>query len=359
MRKNCLKYPVEVVEDVFGASSALADALRAAVAEGTSPRVLLVADYNVVQHTSGLGTKIGRYLADHGLTAAGKSVVLPGGEKAKTDGLQEVRRVLEAAAAARPGPDVCLVAIGGGSVLDVAGYAASQLAGGVRLVRVPTTPAALFDAAFAGRARLDFGGVKDALCVASEPAAVLLDPTFAQTVLDGVWRGGFGEVVRLAAVGDRRLFAAAERLAASYRAREPSALAELVSLALEAHRRGVATDFARAAAAEMQERSGFKLPYGYAVSMAVAVEGAYAALRGLQPQEDADRMRQVLAVGGALDGLGHSQYLLGAAESLADACLVRRRGAADLPGGIGVGVIDDAPDRSLYLQALNVIKYTP
>ena len=111
------------------------------------------------------------------------------------DGVMHVSAALDA----KIGADDVLMAIGGGSVLDVAGYAAAQVRGGVKLVRVPTTPAAMVDAAFAHYAAVDFREIKDALRIQCEPDAVIVDRSYAKTVLDGVWRGGLGEIVRFAA----------------------------------------------------------------------------------------------------------------------------------------------------------------
>ena len=77
MPKSCLKYPVDVVDDVFGESKALAEALGEA-------GVLIVADMNVVQRHSGLGVKIGKYASENGIQLAGPPVVMGGGEKLST-----------------------------------------------------------------------------------------------------------------------------------------------------------------------------------------------------------------------------------------------------------------------------------
>jgi hypothetical protein len=61
MQKNCCQYPVEFVEDIFGESSVLADTLKK-VTGSDKPRILLVADMNVVHHIDGIGTKIGKYI---------------------------------------------------------------------------------------------------------------------------------------------------------------------------------------------------------------------------------------------------------------------------------------------------------
>ena len=77
MRRNLLGYRAEVVEDMFGASDALAEVLSDTLGDGG--RVLLVADSNVVSHTSWLGQKIGRYFTDKGIRLTGRAVIVPGG----------------------------------------------------------------------------------------------------------------------------------------------------------------------------------------------------------------------------------------------------------------------------------------
>jgi 3-dehydroquinate synthetase len=99
-----------------------------------------------------------------------------------------------------------VVALGGGSLLDVAGYAASQVRGGIGIVRIPTTVAAMIEGGFASYAAVDSVNVKDALRVPSTPISVLVDTSFASTILDGVWRGGIGEAVRLALSYDASFF---------------------------------------------------------------------------------------------------------------------------------------------------------
>jgi len=358
MRKNCLKYPVEIVDDVFGESSVLADVVRS-VTDCEEPRVLLVADGNVVQRTEGLGTKIGRYLTARNIVLAGASVILSGGEKIKADGLQCLQRVLSALVTARAASaNGCVLALGGGTVLDVAGYAVAQVPGW-RVVRLPTTPAALFDAAFATRAALDCDGCKDALSLSAEPAAVLLDPLFATTVLDGVWRAGFGEAVRLAVATNAALLARLGELAPSVRTREASALSTVLEDVVALRRRGATTNLAQRTSARLEELSGFKLPHGYAVSIAVAVEAAYAAARGLMSEADASAVRDVLTRCGALDGLEHSRHLLERSDEL----LAARFGVSGDPEPLlvsgGATALDENPSEALYQQALNLIKYTP
>ena len=227
MQKNCFGYPVEFAEDAFGDSDVLADTLKK-ITGSDEPKVLIVADMNVVQRVDGLGSKIGRYVKEHGIRLAGSPVVLAGGEKVKADNLQSALKIVSEMLSAKIGRDDAVLAIGGGTLLDVAGYAAAQVRGGVKLVRMPTTPAAMMDAAYAEFAAVDSATVKDALRVPSVPAAVVIDTSFAMSVLDGVWRGGIGEAVRLAAASDSALLKKVESLADAYRDRDGNSLAEIV-----------------------------------------------------------------------------------------------------------------------------------
>ena len=354
-------YPVEFAEDAFGESPVLAEMLKAVTASA-SPRILIVADQNVVQRTEGLGSKIGRYVQKHGIALAASPVVLVGGEKIKADNLQSALRVVSALLEARLGSDGCVVAIGGGTLLDIAGYAASQVRGGVKLLRLPTTPAAMMDAAFADYAAVDSYSVKDALRVRSVPAGVVIDVTFAKTVLDGVWRGGFGEAVRQAVAVDATLLKKLAALAPDYCARKPEALAEVVGLTVASRLKKGSTTFAGWITARLESMSGYKLPHGYAVAIGVCVELAYAVERGLVKAKDADQARGLLAACGALDGLAHSRHLLGQADQVLDGLAAWRLTTADagvvLPTGLGKSSVEE-PDVETYRTVLKSFVSSP
>ena len=348
MRKNSSTCPVELVTDAFGESSVLADVLAG------SRRVLLVADQNVVQRTAGLGTKIGRYVQAHGIALAGSPVVIAGGEKAKADNLQSALNVVSAILEAKLGRADAVLALGGGTILDVAGYAAAQARGGVRLVRVPTTPAAMLGAAFATYAAVDSASVKDALRVPSVPSAVVIDPAFASTVLDGVWRGGVGEAVRFAAAADAALLKKVEKAGADYAARRPEALSALVAAVRAARARKGNPDLGLWAAHRLESMSGYKLPHGYAVSIGLLLEVEAAAVRGALPEADAARVSGLLRACGALDGLVHSQHLLQQADSLLCGLDAWRLSSPEgVPALTALGTCETAeePDREAYRAA--------
>lgn len=349
-------YPVSIVEDAFAEdNAALIETLRT-LTGSLNPRVMLVADSNVVQRIAGLGTRIGKYVQTHGITLAGAPVVIGGGEKAKGDNMVSVYRVIDAAVEAKVGAGDVLLAMGGGAVLDVAGYAAAQVRGGVKLVRLPTTVAAMLDGAFATDAAVNRGAVKDALRVRSRPAAVVIDPTFARTVLDGVWRGGIGEAVRFAAVSDATLMKRLAKNAEALKARDWDVFVETVRDTISSRVKRGATPFALWCANRLEALSGYKLPHGYAVPIAICIDCAYAVAKGWLKEEDQEAVCRVLFDCGALDGLLHSRHLLTQADGILNGLdawrLATGAEAITVPGGFGTAREDAQPDREVFRKVI-------
>ena len=359
MRKNYLAYPVEFVDDAFGDSDALAKVLQPP--KRKAPRVLIVADQNVVQHTEGLGSRIGRYVKRTGIELAASPVVVGGGEKIKSDDFQTAQRVMSAMIEAKLGRGDVVLAIGGGTLLDVAGWAAAQTAGGIPLVRMPTTPEAMTDAAYADRALLDVAFAKDAAGVASVPAGVVIDVTFAKTVLDGVWRGGIGDPVRLAVAKDASLLGKIAENAQAYRARSVEALGEIVRGVGKVRASKGATTFALWLAARLQEMSFYKLPHGYAVSMAVLVAMSCDVVRGAIGEDERASVHALLEECGALDGLCHSKHLLQQTDALLEGAASWTRAYGEIDRLKSIGSVEAAPppDAALLGEALKYLLSLP
>ena len=257
---------------------------------------------------------------------------------------------------ARVGANDVVVILGGGTVLDMAGYAAAQVRGGLRVLRMPTTPAAMIDAAFASNAALNGPQDKDVFRVNCEPAAVVVDTLFARTVLDGVWRAGFGEAVRYAAVGDGKLMKRLAACADAYRDRDYETLREVVS-ACVASRAGAPTPpFALWCAARLESMSGYKLPHGYAVAIAACIDCAYAAQKGCMDAADRQLVCTALAASGSLEGIRHSQHILTRTEDIVRGldgwALETGSPSIPLPGALGTSVEEPLPDRDAYMKVI-------
>ncbi|GEM_PF-939026 len=350
-------YPIRLVDNAFDeADTTLATILRTCGA-GEMPRVLLVADYNVVHYTEGIGSRIGRYFQAHGIKLAGPAVILSGGERIKNDKRQSALRVARAAIEARIGCRDVLLAIGGGSVLDVAGFAAAQIRSGIKFVRMPTTLATQAEGAYSDYAALNEGYVKDAYRIPSHPAAVVVDVSFTRTILDGVWFGGIGECLRYAATQDAALVKLISTNIDALMARDEAAAKALISNMIDVRAKKGATDFAKWSAMRLEAMSNYRLPHGYALAIGTCLEGLYAIERGVLKASDWEIVPTLLRKCGALQGLVHSQRLFSQPANILmglDALSITTGSMARiLPKAIGKGVVEETPDREVYESVLS------
>lgn len=360
MRKNSYPYPIEFVEDVFNEENkTLIDTLRAITGE-ERPRVMLVTDLNVVQQTEGIGSKIGRYMRAHGIELVEKPIVLAGGERVKGDGWQSAGHIEQVMLTAQLGHNDCVIAMGGGTVLDVTGYVAAQVRGGVKLLRMPTTMAAMVDAAYATTAAMDFPGVKDAFCIPCLPAAVIVDTAFAQTVLDAVWRGGFAECLRVALASDGALTKKLIANIEAFRARDVKFWADIVEAVVAVKMKKGETNLGQWSAFRLEAMSSYKLPHGYATGIGLVVDANYAMLKGVLSEKDHHTIVDALQTCGSLEGAVHSRHLITQADSVLHGLdawrLATGSEAIVIPTGLGKSVVEEKPDREIMKKAIQMIK---
>jgi shikimate kinase/3-dehydroquinate synthase len=136
-------------------------------------------------------------------------VVLPQGEDAKRLSVVEAAaRELAGLRAERREP---LIAVGGGALGDAAGFLAATWLRGVPVIHVPTTLVAQIDASIGGKTAVDLPEGKNLVGAFHQPAAVVVDIAFLRTLPERHRRAALGEAVKMAALGDERLFALLER----------------------------------------------------------------------------------------------------------------------------------------------------
>ena len=154
----------------------------------------------------GAWAAVGERLAT-GLRERGREVVhilLPEGEEAKRLAIVEsAARELAALRVERSEP---LVAIGGGALGDTAGFLAAVYLRGVPIIHVPTTLVAQIDSSIGGKTGVDLPEGKNLVGVFHQPAAVIIDIAMLRTVPERQMRAALGEAVKMAALGDERLF---------------------------------------------------------------------------------------------------------------------------------------------------------
>jgi 3-dehydroquinate synthase len=130
--------------------------------------------------------------------------VIPAGEASKSMAqLREVLGFLERERIDRSG---CVIAVGGGTVGDLAGFAAAIWQRGVRLVAVPTTLLAMVDSSIGGKTGVNGSRSKNAIGAFWQPSAVVADIACIETLPRPSYRDAFAEVVKYAVAMDRGLF---------------------------------------------------------------------------------------------------------------------------------------------------------
>jgi 3-dehydroquinate synthase len=215
----------------------------------------------------------GRSLAD-GLAAAGipvDRIILPEGEAAKRLlVIEEAARELARLRAERRDP---LVAIGGGALGDAAGFLAATWLRGVPLIHVPTTLVAQVDSAIGGKTAVDLPEGKNLVGAFHQPAAIVVDVRFLQTLPARQLRAALGEAVKMAALGDERLFELLETRGRAIASREP-AVHEDGSLAEVVERCGWAK--IEVVTADEREQGGrIHLNLGHSLGHAIEAAAAY------------------------------------------------------------------------------------
>lgn len=127
-----------------------------------------------------------------------------------------------------------LVAIGGGVVGDVAGFAAATYLRGVRLVHVPTTLVAQVDSSIGGKTGVDLPEGKNLVGAFYQPNLVVVDPELLRTLPDRQYRSGIYEVIKYGIIGDLELFEFLERRMERVLNRDMSALEWIVPRCIRA-----------------------------------------------------------------------------------------------------------------------------
>lgn len=301
------EYPVYFTERIFSPENPdLRDAVSARE-PGRRHRVLVVVDGGVAGAWPRLGEDIAAYAAAHAgaLSLAGEPVIIPGGEACKNDPAvaEGLWARLDALGIDRHS---FVVIVGGGAVLDAAGWAAATCHRGVRVIRVPTTVLGQADSGVGVKCGVNAFGKKNFLGTFAPPWAVLVDRAFLETLprRDGI--AGMAEAVKVALIRDASFFTWMEQHAAALADLRLGPLSELVRRSAELHLRHIAQggdpfelgsarplDFGHWSAHKLEALTEHRLRHGEAVAIGMALDVIYSELAGLCPP---DAARRVLAL---------------------------------------------------------------
>ena len=182
------------------AAAVVSDALRGLRAR----RAILVSEPGA---WDAAGAGLAAALADDGWSV--ERVLLPHGEDAKR--LAVIETAAGELARLRVERGEPLVAVGGGALGDAAGFLAASWLRGVPYIQVPTTLVAQIDSSIGGKTGVDLAAGKNLVGAFHPPAAVIIDIAFLRSLPERDRRAALGEAVKMAALGDERLFQLLER----------------------------------------------------------------------------------------------------------------------------------------------------
>lgn len=197
----------------------------------------------------------------------------------------------------------CVIALGGGVIGDLAGFASAVLRRGVRFVQMPTSLLALVDSSVGGKTGINSRHGKNLVGAIHQPACVLADLDALTTLSDREMRAGYAEVVKYGLLGDFAFYEWLEANHARVLARDPQALAHAVVTSVTAKARIVERDetetgdrmllnFGHTFGHALEAWSGYsnRLLHGEAVAIGMAQAFRFAARQGLVTGQDASRV---------------------------------------------------------------------
>jgi 3-dehydroquinate synthase len=284
-------YPIRIGAGLLADPSAWRPAVR-------GRHVLVVTDANVAAlHLAPVRTALDAYAHD--------VLVLDPGENAKT--IDNVERVFARLAALGANRDGAVIALGGGVVGDLAGFAAACWMRGIDFIQMPTTLLAMVDSSVGGKTGVNLAAGKNLVGAFHQPRVVVADTSTLATLPAREYAAGLAEVVKYGAIGDTAFFEWLEANAKALSARDEDALVEAIAVSCRSKAAIVARDeretgerallnFGHTFGHAIESASGYgALLHGEAVAIGMVLAAALSARVGRAPVADAERLARLLS----------------------------------------------------------------
>ncbi|HEX2750583.1 MAG TPA: 3-dehydroquinate synthase [Verrucomicrobiales bacterium] len=272
--------------------------------ESRRRKVLVVIEEAVAHSQPGLLEAIPAWFAGTGKAwlLAREPLVIPGGESCKNDWplVEKLWAVINEAGIDRHS---YVIAIGGGAVLDLVGFASATAHRGIRHVRMPTTTLSQGDGGVGVKNGVNFFNKKNWVGSFAVPWAVVNDHRFLTSLPDDDKRDGIIEAIKVSLIRDAAFYGELEAGAAALGALDDALLRRIIRRSAELHVEHICTggdpfelgsarplDFGHWVAHKIEPMSNFAISHGKAVATGMAVDLLYAKLAGLLGAPDCDRI---------------------------------------------------------------------
>jgi 3-dehydroquinate synthase len=302
------EYKVFFTEHLFHKDNSVFHNFLLSQKTDSTKKLLFVLDEGVIKHHPNLQQEIRDYLdKEKSFSVVPEMIVLPGGEAAKNDETL-LQQIVEAVNAYGIDRHSYLVAIGGGSILDLAGYAAAISHRGIRHIRIPTTVLSQNDSGVGVKNGINYFNKKNFLGTFAPPVAVFNDYFFLTTLSDEEWRSGTSEAVKVALIKDPNFYGWLKENAAALAQRDMQAMQYLVKECAALHLQHIAgadpfemgssrpLDFGHWSAHKLEQLTNFSIRHGEAVAFGIALDTAYSYLSGRINEADARSIIDLMLV---------------------------------------------------------------
>src|SRR5262245_32495133 len=202
-----------------GDAAGIAPFARAALPK--SQLNLVVTDANTMPHGEAVAVSLKSAGFRTGL------ITVPAGEASKSQA--ELAHLYDALYELAADRNTTVVAVGGGVVGDLAGYAAATYNRGLPLVMVPTSLLAMVDSSVGGKTGINHPKGKNLIGAFHQPAGVWIDTAYLDTLPEREFRSGLAEVVKYGIILDAAFFELLETNSAAILARDPGVLVEIIA----------------------------------------------------------------------------------------------------------------------------------
>jgi 3-dehydroquinate synthase len=230
-------------------------------------------------------------------------IIKPAGEVSKN--IQTAISIVEAMEKAKLGRDTLVAALGGGTVGDIAGFAAAIFKRGVPVLQIPTTTVAQADSAIGGKTGVDSSISKNAFGAFWHPAGVYIDVATLATLDNRQFRAGLVESVKHAIIADKEYFNFLEDNLDSILKRRPDVLETMAYKNCRIKGDVVETDpneqnkrrilnYGHTIGHAVEAASGYELLHGEAVAVGIIAAGLIEIEMKLAKPEKIDRIRRIL-----------------------------------------------------------------
>jgi 3-dehydroquinate synthase len=246
--------------------------------------------------------------------SADDPILIPDGERFKH--LQTVGKIYDALIRGRADRSSAILAVGGGIVGDVAGFAAATYLRGIPVVQVPTTLLAQVDSAIGGKVGVNHTMGKNLIGAFHPPALVAVDPLLLATLPRREFRAGLYEVIKYGIIASAPLFDRVASMLNALFARDPAVLMPVIGESCAIKGRIVEEDereqgrrrtlnFGHTAGHALEAVTKYRrFRHGEAVAYGMLTAAHIGVARGLMPESDRDRLAALIQQMGPLPAVG-------------------------------------------------------